>query len=366
MTKTKKGKTTKVSFVDKEHERFNCVIKITYRNGYKELSISSDNGQHKFIPANEPQERLLQLWDTYHLNGMKAGTPAQELALSSKEFEAFRVQYRKQAEEAQSAYDELMIDRRVPGKPYNVHRHLEWEKKKKAAIKAGRPDGDSHYACSVAFLRKMGLYSVPHPETGESYEYGSEWLRLNLPADIDEQIKTVVSEIVAAEVARKGENLNELTDQELLELIADKTSFIGRDAELAAAFVRMFALGEGDLDDIKIDGTNCRVQGIYYIAGDDDEMLIAVIEEIRNSLWAFNPSFLASKTGLSTLVFEALQPQCENSNDAIESLVESKGGIEPFVESAVAADGRAHFLNRYDGNELSVNINGTTYYAYRQ
>ncbi len=41
----------------------------------------------------------------------------------------------------------------------------------------------------------------------------------------------------------------------------------------------------------------------------------------------------------------------ERSNDAVLSLVERTCGLDDFVEDAVSADGRGHFLSHYDGEE---------------
>ena len=50
---------------------------------------------------------------------------------------------------------------------------------------------------------------------------------------------------------------------------------------------------------------------------------------------------------------EAMQSQkCEGANDAILALIEkTDGGLEGFVEDAISADGRGHFLSSYDGEE---------------
>lgn len=76
-------------------------------------------------------------------------------------------------------------------------------------------------------------------------------------------------------------------------------------------------------------------------------------EYIQESLWAFNASFLSDQTGLPEEVFTALQPQCEDSNAAIAAIVAQcvDGGLEEFASAAISADGVAHFLNTYDGEE---------------
>ena len=91
-----------------------------------------------------------------------------------------------------------------------------------------------------------------------------------------------------------------------------------------------------------------------YAIGTDDEADKAVQEYIEGSVWAFNANFLASMTDMPCEIFEALQPQCESSNDAILACIEQTCGIDDFVEEAISADGRGHFLSNYDGYEANV------------
>lgn len=97
----------------------------------------------------------------------------------------------------------------------------------------------------------------------------------------------------------------------------------------------------------------------------DDEADETCKEYIEQSLWAFNASFLSYETDLPIEVYEALQGQCESSNEAVAALVEKTCGIDSLVDSAISADGRGHFLSSYDGQELEVSINGVNYYIYR-
>ena len=95
-------------------------------------------------------------------------------------------------------------------------------------------------------------------------------------------------------------------------------------------------------------------------------------EYIKDSLWAFNASFLAGETGIDDEVFKAIQDngKCEGNNNAIESCIDD---MESFVNAAISADGRGHFLAGYDfeENEETVNIYGegdaanATFYIYR-
>ena len=102
-----------------------------------------------------------------------------------------------------------------------------------------------------------------------------------------------------------------------------------------------------------------------YIVCTDEEADARASEYIRESLWAFNTSFLAGQTSLPEEVFSALQPQCESANDAVRRLIESTCGLNSFVEAAIGADGRGNFVASYDHEEHEVQIGTHTFYIYR-
>ena len=155
--------------------------------------------------------------------------------------------------------------------------------------------------------------------------------------DFEAELEKCLDEIESLEEDRKGEPLD-LEDDELIILIEEKTDFSGRDAELCAAFVKMFDLSENDLEDIEINDTRCSVQGVDYLAGDDEEM---------DSAWD------------------------ENLENYIDECLEIPESMERYFDreawkSDAKIDGRGHSLNYYDGGEEEEKINGTYYFAYRQ
>jgi hypothetical protein len=95
-----------------------------------------------------------------------------------------------------------------------------------------------------------------------------------------------------------------------------------------------------------------------YLVLTDDEADQAAHEYVKDSLWAFNASFLSSMTDLPEEVFSALGEKCEGGNDACLRIVEKTCGLEAFVEHAISADGRGHFLSGYDGNENEQSVKG--------
>lgn len=88
-----------------------------------------------------------------------------------------------------------------------------------------------------------------------------------------------------------------------------------------------------------------------YAIGTDDEATEAAKANIKDSAWAFNASFLSGYCDLPEEVFTCIQGKCEDSNDAVLSLIEKSGGFDKFAGEAIRADGRGHFMSSYDGNE---------------
>ena len=94
----------------------------------------------------------------------------------------------------------------------------------------------------------------------------------------------------------------------------------------------------------------------------DDEADKAVKGYIEESVCFFNTSFIASHSDVDEEVIKKLQELYEDSNKAIKSLIKD---FDHFVDDAICADGRGHFLSSYDGEENEVKINDNDYYIYR-
>lgn len=101
-----------------------------------------------------------------------------------------------------------------------------------------------------------------------------------------------------------------------------------------------------------------------YLVLTDEEANEKAAEYIKDSLWAFNASFLYSQTNVPTEMFEALQAngKCEDNNDTIYNCIDD---MEGFVEAAISADGRGHFMSSYEGHENEETVQGETFYIYR-
>jgi hypothetical protein len=93
-------------------------------------------------------------------------------------------------------------------------------------------------------------------------------------------------------------------------------------------------------------------------------------EEILNSLWAFNADFVIKHCknydDMDQYEFDsaveslrhAQERCCENANGLVFALIDD---IDEFVEDAINADGRGHFISYYDGVENEQD----GYYIYR-
>ena len=106
-----------------------------------------------------------------------------------------------------------------------------------------------------------------------------------------------------------------------------------------------------------------------YLVYTDDEAEEACRDYIKESVWAFNADFVLSECGLDGSGVDSLramqEKSCESANDFILSLIENTCGLDEFVDSAISADGRGHFLSSYDGNEYEVETEEGTFFIYR-
>ena len=130
-----------------------------------------------------------------------------------------------------------------------------------------------------------------------------------------------------------------------------------------------------DLEESSYDESLFSLGSRDYLVYTDEEADERAKEYMRETAWAFNASFIIDH---SKLPYEALemvqgfQEKCEGANDTILALIED---FDEFVEDAISADGRGHFLSHYDSeeNEISfmreddngIDLHEVTYYIYR-
>ena len=97
-----------------------------------------------------------------------------------------------------------------------------------------------------------------------------------------------------------------------------------------------------------------------YLVLTDKEANDKAQEEITECLWAFNADFIiehcSTYEDMDTYEFQsavkslrkAQENECENLNPLVKALISN---IDEFVDDAIDADGRGHFVSRYDGEE---------------
>lgn len=90
-----------------------------------------------------------------------------------------------------------------------------------------------------------------------------------------------------------------------------------------------------------------------YLVLTDAEADKATREQIVESLWAFQPEFLAAHSDVDAEDFKTIQDngKCESNNKLIKKLIND---FDHFVNDAVLSDGRGHFLSGYDSEENEV------------
>lgn len=113
------------------------------------------------------------------------------------------------------------------------------------------------------------------------------------------------------------------------------------------------------------------IQDEDYLVLTDDEADKKAEEEIRQSLWAFNADFIGEHCKNTEKMdsyeyddfIESLKTiqsqQAERTNGLVLALIDD---IDEFIDDAIDADGRGHFISRYDGDENEQD----GYFIYRQ
>ena len=137
--------------------------------------------------------------------------------------------------------------------------------------------------------------------------------------------------------------------------------------------LRNFLIENGDytaeeLQEIEIaegyDENIFEVESQEYMVLTDEEADEKTSESINDTVWAFNADFIIEHSKVldfddaSETVVKAISEMCESGNEAMKKLVDD---MDEFVEDAISADGRGHFLNTYDGEEYEQD----NYYIYK-
>lgn len=154
----------------------------------------------------------------------------------------------------------------------------------------------------------------------------------------------------------KGANMNQVEQVEI-----KKDDDLTQN-EKVRALQNHLNLNDDEVNNITFNGDEFLHGDREYLILTDDEAEEKATDYIRESVWAFNSSFLSSHTGIDEDVFKLLSEKCESSNDAILSMIKD---FDHFVSDAICSDGRGHFISFYDGDEHIEEINNTEYFIYR-
>lgn len=107
--------------------------------------------------------------------------------------------------------------------------------------------------------------------------------------------------------------------------------------------------------------------GLPVIIIDDEEYAVAEGEEaadkaarqsVEDSICYFRPCFLADHSDVPEEVFVFLANKCFDNNEAYKAMIYD---VDDFIDDAIDADGRGHFLSPYDSKEHEIG----EYFLYR-
>lgn len=131
------------------------------------------------------------------------------------------------------------------------------------------------------------------------------------------------------------------------------------------ALAKHLEVEQDEINESKYDSDTFEHGRNEYLVLTDSEADQKAEDEILNSVWAFNSEFLASymPDGVDAEIVRIIQEaKSEDANEPLKNMLTDENN---FIQSAIAADGRGHFLARYDGEEHEIDFNGTTYFIYK-
>jgi hypothetical protein len=132
------------------------------------------------------------------------------------------------------------------------------------------------------------------------------------------------------------------------------------------ALATFLKIDPGAVEPGPYDRDSFEADGGEYLVLTDDEAEQRAAEQIEESLWAFNTSFLEAHTDLDASALKALdkarETACESANPLVKGIIRD---LPHFIDDAIKADGRGHFLSGYDGEENEVKVDGAWFFIYR-
>lgn len=89
----------------------------------------------------------------------------------------------------------------------------------------------------------------------------------------------------------------------------------------------------------------------YAVAEGEEEATKAARQVVEDTICYFRPDFLAAHSDVPEKVFMFLAGSCFDDNEAYKAMIYD---VEDFIDDAIDADGRGHFLNTYDSKEHEI------------
>lgn len=232
------------------------------------------------------------------------------------------------------------------------------------AVPCSRYGRDTSECASVALV----LESIMSDATGESSTFRALEFNMGLVVNDSDDVARLLAENASDEqldsIGQDRDSVLEWAygDKETCRLEALR-AFLGSD-DFTPAEVEAEEIEPTTWDDSTFDAF-----GNTYRVLDDSEADSAVLDETRETLWAFNAEFLAGymPEGIDASEIDAIRgDRCEDSNAAMLALVGAgPSDLETIARDYAAADGRGHALAGYDGEEHEVEHAGRTWFIYR-
>ena len=135
--------------------------------------------------------------------------------------------------------------------------------------------------------------------------------------------------------------------------------------EKAQALAKFLEVELSEITEVPTDEDNAELpfvtgQGYEYLVLTDEEANERARDYILDSLWAFNADFIISHcNGCDDMELWEIEEVekglrqiqeniCEGGNGLVKALISD---IDEFIDDAINADGRGHFMCSYDGEE---------------
>jgi hypothetical protein len=113
------------------------------------------------------------------------------------------------------------------------------------------------------------------------------------------------------------------------------------------------SVDQEDITESKDDPSVFNYGNREYLILTDEEAKTKAQGYIRDSLWAFNPTFLQHFLAVpipEKYMKKMQEDMSEGANEIVYGLVKDK--FESLVVEAIKSDGRGHFIAQYDGKEV--------------